>query len=327
VSELSVGEVFDTFFEDGQPYDASDIKPRRARRTKAELVEFNRELYRIVEANQPVSDRNVYYRAVSAGLIDKDTAATKRRNYQKVIRAIGGMRESGEMPFGWIVDNTRLRRGPRLHDSMGDALADMTRLYRRNLWRTQSTHVEVWCESDSAASEVVDVTWGLGVSLMSCRGQSSSTFAWTAVQDWRQLDKNVIAIYVGDWDPSGLAIARSLEERLKRYGPELDIEFQRLAIEPEDIENEELKLREFAHETNRADPNYKAFVTTCQEHGFDPDESIELEAVEAPTLRAWVRDIISECIDDKEQWEMAEKIEEEERKSLSAIVDSLPREA
>jgi hypothetical protein len=51
---------------------ASPIK--RARRTKAEVAELRAGLYAIVAADHPMTVRQVFYRAVVAGLIGKTEA-------------------------------------------------------------------------------------------------------------------------------------------------------------------------------------------------------------------------------------------------------------
>src|SRR5262249_370480 len=125
-----------------------------------------------------------------------------------------------------------------------------------------------------------------GVSLYSCRGQSSKTLAWRCVQEWRRLGKPVEIIYLGDWDPTGLAIPRSLVERFARYGPDLNIKVLRLAVLAEDIKSMGLE----GHEANRSDPNYAAFSERCRREDLNPYEAVEVEAIEAPTLRRWVED-------------------------------------
>lgn len=294
-------------------YDASDTK--RSRSTKSEMAAFRDAIYNLVETNQPCSDRNVYYRAVTAGLIEKD-AGGSRNNYQRLIRTISYLRESGDMPFDWITDETRLRRGPHLHDDATSALAYWQQTYRRDLWRRQPTHLEVWVESDSVGSEIIDTTWDLGVNLYSCRGQSSKTLVWRCVQEWRQLAKPVEIIYLGDWDPTGLAIPKSLEARFERYGQDLDIQLDRLAVDENDVDDVGAHA---GHAANRRDPNYAAFAATCREHDLDPTVAVEVEAIPAPQLRAWVAGEVLNY-QDRDLWEREAQIEKAERESLAGLL-------
>ena len=104
-----------------------------------------------------------------------------------------------------------------MFDSVDDAIEDFKECYRRDLWATQHTRVEVWAESDSTASLLEPVTRPLGVGLYSCRGQAGKEFAHTAATIYTRIGKPVRILYVGDWDPAGLGIPRSLLERMERY--------------------------------------------------------------------------------------------------------------
>ena len=256
-------------------YRASPLS-RRARRTRTQMTEFNQAIWDICAGNRPLSGRQCYYRAVVAGLVDKDMAGS-RANEKMVGAALDSMREAGIrhniyvdqewsaeatdaisaevtadpdaadgvilyrafrglliLPFEWITDNTRTRYQADLHGSSDDALRDMARLYRRDLWRTQDRHVEVWCESDSIGGVLMNVTNEFGVAMLPCRGQSSKRFIWDSAQSYRALGQPVTCLYVGDFDPAGLDIGNSVRDRLARYGAE-DVEFKRLAIEPHQV--------------------------------------------------------------------------------------------
>jgi hypothetical protein len=52
--------------------------------------------------------RGVFYQAVTRGLVAKTEAEYKRT----VIRLLGIMRREGELPYGWIADETRWMRKP-----------------------------------------------------------------------------------------------------------------------------------------------------------------------------------------------------------------------
>lgn len=111
---------------------------QRGRKTKAETAAFNDAIWEICAINQPLSARQCYYRAVVAGLVDKDTAGS-RKNEQMIGHALEVMRERGVaqydfdtpppmeepwvlrsmgiIPFEWITDNTRTRFQADLHDT------------------------------------------------------------------------------------------------------------------------------------------------------------------------------------------------------------------
>lgn len=198
------------------------------------MEEFRAQLYEIVDANRPCSVRQVYY--VGIGWLWHKDVGGGRTSYDDVTRNLGVMRESGELPWGWLVDSGRRVRIDTMFDSMTDALDRTHELYRRNLWASQPRRVEVWAESDSTSMLVEDVTRRLGVGLYSCKGQAGKEFCHAAAMTYMDIGKPVEILYLGDWDPSGLAISRSLENRLNRYSDgSIDINLRRIAVTPEQI--------------------------------------------------------------------------------------------
>jgi hypothetical protein len=328
-------------------YVASSLK--RERRTKAEMTSFRRAVWDIVAANRPCTARQVYYRCVVAGLVAKDTGKS-RANETKVGAALNVMRENGIdhgcyarwkseelqgailgatatgpegtaayrarrrlqiLPFEWITDNTRTRFQADQYDDKDEALEDMARMYRRDLWRQQPRHVEVWCESDSIGGVLMDVTDEYGVALLPCRGQSGKRFIFDSARAYRAKGKPVTCLYVGDFDPNGLDIGNSVRDRLARYGAR-NVVFARLAIEPGQVADMDLP----GHGLN---PNIAAsvrarFCDACDWWGI-PREAVEAEAMAPDDLRQIVREAIEAHIDQR-QWDLELAVEKEERKGL-----------
>jgi hypothetical protein len=267
------------------------------RRTKRDMQTLRAALYEIVETNKPCSVRQVYY--VGAGrLWEKDTGKS-RKSYLDVARNLGVMRESGELPWGWLVDTGRYVRIDTMYDSITDALDRTHETYRRNLWATQPTRVEVWAESDSTSMLVEHVTRKLGVGLYSCKGQAGKEFAHSSAMAYLQIGKPVEILYLGDWDPSGLAIPRSLKERLRRYsGGQVDITMRRVAVTPEQIRAQNLQT----HYVNRKDSSYPRFVAECRFVGLAEQDAVEVEAIAPAVLRQLIEDELYGLVADVESW-------------------------
>jgi len=288
---------------------------RRARRTKAEMETFREAIREIVEANRPCSVRQVYY--VGIGWLWEKDRGGSRRSYNDVDRNLGVMRENGMLPWGWLTDSTRYVRIDTMYESHTEALARVAEHYRRDLWSRQPRRVELWAESDSTASLVEPVTRKLGVGLFSCRGQAGKEFAHASAMAYREIAKPVTILYVGDWDPSGLAIPRSLEERLNRYTADwVGINVERLAVTPEDIATLGLQT----HDVNTADRNYWRFADECQLVGLAPQAAVEVEAIPPPLLRRRVEDRLYGLVDDAPTWNATLAAEESEREVLMRVV-------
>src|SRR5690348_4437087 len=83
-----------------RPYQASPIK--RHRSTKAEVEHRRDNLYAIVKAMRPMTVRQAFYQATVQGLVEKSEAG-----YNKVQTDLVLMRRAGDLPYGWLADNTR----------------------------------------------------------------------------------------------------------------------------------------------------------------------------------------------------------------------------
>src|SRR5688500_16302842 len=93
-------------------------RPTNGRRSKADIEVLMHGLERLLVEDAPMTVRQVFYRAVSAGLVGKTEGEYK----QSVVRLLGQMRRSGRIPFSWIADNTRWMRKPRTWSSVDQAL-------------------------------------------------------------------------------------------------------------------------------------------------------------------------------------------------------------
>ncbi len=283
-----------------QTYQPSPIK--RARRTKQEMLDVRSGLYELAKLNQPLTVRQLFYRAVATGLIDK----TQKAYNNTVVRLVGLMREEGSIPFEWIVDNTRWMRKPRTYSGLESMLRITQQTYRRSIWDDQSAYVEIWCESDSIAGVLYDVTEKYDVPLMPTSGQPSKSFLWAGSQNLRQKEVPTFVYYFGDYDKSGIDISNRIEADIRRYlgEQERNFQFKRVAINEEQIREYNLPTRP---------PKDK-------KSGFT--ETVELEAMTTADLQR----ICSDCIERHIDWhalERLQQVEDAERETLSLILANL----
>lgn len=261
-------------------------------------------IYEAVEADRPMTVRQVFYRLVSSGIIDKTEAEYKNT----VCRLLADMRRSGVIPYGWIADNTRWMRKPNTHNSLEDALRTTAEAYRRSLWNHLSTYVEVWCEKDALAGVLYEETAAWDVPLMVTRGYPSLSYLAEAAEAIKAHDKPTWLYYLGDHDPSGVDIPRVVHERLQEMAPEAEINFTRLAVNPDQIKAWDLPTRP----TKKSDSRSKSFK----------GQSVELDAIPSRQLRAIVREAVTGHIDRRE-YDMLQLIEMKERDTLMQIAGGL----
>ena len=195
-----------------QTYGSRSI--RRRRRTAEEMEAIRQAIRWVLEESHPMSVRQVYYQLTTLGVIDK----TEKDYKSTVVRLLGEMRRDGSIPYSWLADATRWMRKPTTYDSAADAVEQLAAVYRRNLW-TDSDVVEVWVEKEALAGVLVEVTERWDVPLMVTRGYPSMSYLYSAaaqvVERW--LDgRRTFIYYMGDHDPSGVDIDRTVVEGVGR---------------------------------------------------------------------------------------------------------------
>jgi len=280
------------------PYRTRPIKRRR--RTISDLGNIRGAIYETLAGDNPATVRQVFYRLVSAGVIEKTEAEYKNT----VCRLLTIMRRERELPFEWIADNTRWMRKPRTHSSLNDALKDAAKFYRRALWDDQDVYVEVWLEKDALSGVLIDITAQWDVPLMVTRGYPSLSFLYNAAENIGEIDKPTFIYYLGDHDPSGVNIPEVVERNLHELAPGATISFQRIAVNPDQIQSMGLLTRP----TKRTDSRAKNFR----------GESVEVDAIPPAVLKQLVEDAIVAHVDEQ-SLRAVEAAEESEKKVLLKI--------
>ncbi len=280
------------------PYRFRPIKRRR--RTISDLEDIRGAIYETLAGDNPATVRQVFYRLVSSGVIEKTEAEYKNT----VCRLLTIMRREGELPFGWIADNTRWMRKPRTYSSLEDVLEQTANFYRRALWDDQDVYVEVWLEKDALSGVLYPITEGWDVPLMVTRGYPSLSFLYSAADNIRDIGKPTFIYYLGDYDPSGVNIPQVVERNLHELAPGASISFQRIAVTPDQIRSMELLTRPTKMTDSRA-KNFRG-------------ESVEVDAIPPGVLKQLVEDSIVAHVDEQ-ALRTVEIAEESERNLLLKI--------
>ena len=257
-------------------------------------------IYETVEADHPATVRQIFYRLVSTGVIDKTEAEYKGT----VCRLLVELRETGRLPYSWIADNTRWMRKPRTYDSLSQMLQITKDTYRRALWANQLEYVEIWCEKDALTGVLIEETEPWDVPLMVTRGYPSVSFLYEAAAAIAEQAKPAYFYYLGDWDPSGVDIPRQVERRLRQYAPNVELHFERIAVGPVQIYNLNLPTRP----TKKSDSRAKGFHS----------ESVEVDAIPPAILRALVSKVITRHVH-RDSLEIVLAAEESERNILAKM--------
>ena len=260
-------------------------------------------MYSIARAAQPITGRGIGYKLFTAGKISSMSV----NEMQKVYRLLRIAREQEDIPWSWIVDETReLERVSTWRDTAEYAQAVATS-YRRDFWNQQPCRVEVWSEKGTIRGVLKPVLDQYAVGFRVMHGFTSATAVNDVAEDGD--GRRLIVFYVGDFDPSGLFMSeRDLPQRLADYGGH-HVELNRVAL----LQHQTAGLSSFPASDKRKDPRYRWFV---ERYG---SRCYEIDAMDPRDLRACVVKAITELIEPV-AWARCETVNAAELESLQTIL-------
>ena len=275
----------------------------RRRRTKAQIAQLDDQIVAVLTEDNPQSVRHVFYRMTDPRL--PEPVAKTDNGYQQVQSRITKLRRAGQVPYGWITDATRRGYHTITYEDGAEFLRRVHGLYRSDLWRTAETYVEVWCESRSLAGVIEADCEDLAVSLYPAGGFSSITLAFQAAEYINEAtnfgEKPAHVIYLGDYDPAGVLIDRSIESELRQHlDGDVDLSLNRIAITTEQIDQYDLPTKP------RKVSDLRALHIT---------ETVEAEAMPANIMRGLLRDSVEAFLPEG-ALEVAKVAEESEQAHL-----------
>jgi hypothetical protein len=271
-SDIKSGEAAPPPFYVPSDIKSDDAKAKRFRRGKDAIKTIRDAIVDLLEGNHPQTVRQVFYALTVRGIIAKH----ETEYHRTVIRLLVDLREKGIVPFEYLADNTRWQRKPSAFNGIADAMDNFAQAYRRDLRAASPVYVEVWCENDALSGVLYEETKVYDVPLMVARGYSSLTFLHSAAEAIEANGKPAYIYHFGDLDPSGQDAARDIEAKLRRYAPEAEIHFERVAVTRQQADEWDLPTRR----QNRLTRGRRSFNGT----------SVELDSIPAARLRGLVRD-------------------------------------
>ncbi len=273
----------------------------RAKRS-LDLIEA---MHDAAELAQPITGRGIGYKIFTAGLIP----SMARSEMQRVYRLLKEAREESDIPWEWIVDETReVERASTWTDPAAYARC-VARSYRRDFWHQQPVRCEVWSEKGTIRGVLQPVLDEYAVGFRVCHGFGSAT----QVHDVAEADdgRDLVVLYVGDFDPSGMFMSEEdLPKRLARYDGD-HVTLRRIALMRSHVRG----LPSFPATDKKKDPRYRWFAGN---HG---DRCWELDAMDPNDLRDCVEKAIVGLIEPV-AWKRCEVVNQAERESLQTVLGS-----
>jgi hypothetical protein len=278
-------------------------KNTRGRANKTKRIE--QVIIDIVTERQPITVRGVCYALFTQGWLD--SMAPKETG--KVSKIMTRMREEGTLDWTLIADGTRAVDRVSTWKNPSQIIRSAVNGYRRNYWQDQPTLVEVWSEKSTVQGVLAPVLDEFGVTFRVMKGFGSFTAVRQAAEDSLDIptDRDAIALYIGDRDPSGQFMSEvDLPRRLERYGSVW--QFKRIAV----LDADTLNLPSFDAATKAGDARYNWYVSN---YG---NQCWELDAIDPVDLRQRVREQIETRLN-LPSWEHAKQVEMAEVESMKSF--------
>jgi hypothetical protein len=240
---------------DAEQFETGIKKGRGLARRSLDLIEA---MYTAAEAAQPITGRGVGYKLFAASLIP----SMGQSEMQRVYRLLKVAREQGDIPWEWIVDETRELE---ICSSWADPAAfvrTVSRSYRRDFWLHQPQRVLMVSEKGTVRGVLASVLDQFGVGFRVMHGFSSATAVYDIAQDCD--GRPLIILYVGDYDPSGMYMSEcDLPERLVKYDGD-HVRVKRIALT-----QAHHGLPSFPASDKKKDPRYPWFVESYEREQLD----------------------------------------------------------
>ena len=265
----------------------------RLRTALLQLLEEHRN-----DAMLPTSGRFLFYELVQRQIISKERKpGGGRRPDQDMSDALTDLRESGQVPWDWIVDETRPIRYHLCYRSSKEGLKTKLPYVRLDPWNRQAPFTLT--ESRSLAGVLDDLCAQFCVNIAATNGQCGG-FLHTDVIPL--LTQGAHILYLGDFDLAGNDIEANTRRVLEREVGKL--RWERLALTRELVEQYDLPVI-IKHDRRFADGG--------------AHEAVETEALSQRIIVEIVQNRLQELL--PEPLESVHEREEQQRRQIEQLLD------
>lgn len=259
-----------------------------------------------------ITVRQLHYRLVAIGMTNDIN------HYKRVVGAMTKARWDDIVDMESFIDRERSMYGEtkdeekELDDEIENGKEQIKawmRAYGLNRWSNQTKYVEVWIEKMALQGVFERPCMLNSIGLAPCKGYPSITFLHDAYKRFYNAEENgkeLLILYFGDFDPSGVNIPDSLQNNLMRMG--VDVTVKRIALNPDQIQDMNL-------------PGVPPKMTDSRTANWSGGDVVECDAVEPKTLAKMCKDAINEEFDDDLYAELEDKESEERQEYQKALKD------
>lgn len=251
--------------------------------------------------------RQLYYQLVSRNIIEN-----KERSYKNLGSLVSDGRLAGLLDWGAIEDRVRVPQVPNEFSGLPELAEAALAAYRLPRWEGQDHYVELWVEKDALAGVLRPLAAEFHVTLMVNRGYSSQSAMYESAKRFDRASNQayLTLFYLGDHDPSGEDMVRDVRERLRMFGPDVDV--VKVALTMAQVQ----KYRPPPNPAKLTDSRARAYIEKFGPHSW------EVDALDPATLATLVRKALRSRVD-QDKMDAVVAREGEDKKKLRDAVKSL----
>ena len=252
----------------------------------------------------PTSIRFLFYELYDRGVVPKayrrpDGSERPRTPSQDIAEAVYRLRETGIIPWSWIIDETRNLDNWRYAGSMHRYVLDTLPIARIDVWDGEPPPL-ILCESRSLAGVLRSIASDYLTPIAATNGQVGG-FSRTEVAPIVEEYGERRVFYLGDLDLSGSHIEDNTRQVLEEYG---ELDWQRVAITEEQVAEHDFPVK------------------VKQDHRFKPARSftaVETEALGQSEIQRLLTAKLEEAV--PYSLEAVLEVEEEQRVQVRELLE------
>jgi hypothetical protein len=208
------------------------------------------------EGGLPTSVRFLYYELVQAGVIPKQYETGARTPDQDMSLALMHLRQTGQIDWDWIIDESRSLTDWAWDTTMYDYMEREVKSARLDCWNG-TPHPLILCESRSVAGVLRDIAGEYLCPIAATNGQCGG-FLRTVIIPRIADRQEQIVIYLGDLDVQGIGIEANARKVIEA-GVGGTLMWDRLALTEEQVQQYNIPANDKLD--NRTGVTSKAYET------------------------------------------------------------------
>lgn len=247
--------------------------------------------------------RRCFYILVGKGMI-----TNKLSSYQDLSKKLKKARLLGYIPYKYIIDTGRNIYKRNTYSIFDEAFKELCKNYKKDSMSLQNKHIEVWIEKEAIANVIYPLTYPYDISLVVSKGFTSVTFLYEASKRFKECGKDVIILFVSDFDCEGEYIPKVVLDELENNHSCKNITIKKVLLNHNDIEtyglisNKGYKIKE----RQKGKAYVRDFIDKYGEVQY------ELDALPTPNLKKKITEAILDEID-------VEVVKKSDEESISEV--------